>query len=103
VGSNALVAPLDMYLQLSPVFLGSLQYQASHAGDVVAGILQHVVELLAKNGWLLWQHNTELGQQSPDAVDAGRAFLLEGFAQAMHTQHALLSQCLGGHEIHVRS
>ena len=92
-----------MYLQLSPVFLGSLQYQASHAGDVVAGILQHVVELLAKNGWLLWQHNTELGQQSPDAVDAGRAFLLEGFAQAMHTQHALLSQCLGGHEIHVRS
>ena len=24
VGSNALVAPLDMYLQLSPVFLGSL-------------------------------------------------------------------------------
>ena len=26
VGSNALVAPLDMHLQLSPVFLGSLQY-----------------------------------------------------------------------------
>ena len=38
VGGNALVAPLDMLLEFSPVFLCPLQHQAGHAGDVVAGV-----------------------------------------------------------------
>ena len=50
VSSNALVAPLDMRLKLLPVFLGSLQHQTGYACDVVAGILQDIVEMLAKNG-----------------------------------------------------
>jgi hypothetical protein len=35
------------------VFLGSLQDQAGHAGDVVAGIFQDIVEMLAKDGGFL--------------------------------------------------
>jgi len=59
--------------------------------------------VLAKNCRLLRHHDSELGQQTSDAIDAGRAFFLETFAQPVYTQHALLGQRLGRHEIHVRS
>ncbi len=103
VGSNALIAPLDMLLELAPVFLGSLQHKAGDTGDVIASVFQYVVEMLPQDGGCLGQHNSELGQQTTDAVHAGRALFLEGFAQAVHAQHALLGQRLGRHEVHVRS
>ena len=103
VSSDALITPLEMLLEFSPMFLGPLQHQAGHAGDVVAGVLQHVVEMLPQDGGCLGQHDSELGQQTTDAVDAGRALFFEGFAQAMHAQHALLDQRFGRHEVHVRS
>ncbi len=39
VGGNALVTSLHMHFELSPVFLGPLQHQTGHAGDVIAGVL----------------------------------------------------------------
>lgn len=44
---NALVAPLNMGFDFAPVLLRTLQHQASHTCDVVAGIFEHIVQMLA--------------------------------------------------------
>ena len=43
-----------------------------------------------------------LGQQAPDAVDAGGAVGLQAFAQTVHAQHALLLDGFDRHEVHLR-
>jgi len=55
----------------------------------------------APNCGLLREHQSELAQQAPDAVDAGGALGLEAFAQAVHAQEALLIDGLDGNEMHV--
>lgn len=92
-----------MRIKLAPVFLGLLQHQAGHAGDVVAGVLEHVMEMQAKDCRRLWQHDPEFGEQTTDTIDTGGAILLERFAQTAYAQHALLIERLGRHEVHVRS
>ena len=47
MSGNALVAPLNMGFDFAPVLLCTLQYQSSHACDVVAGIFQYIVQMLA--------------------------------------------------------
>jgi hypothetical protein len=51
----------------------------------------------------LWEYQAKLGQETSDAVDAGRALGLETFAQAVHAQEALLLNGFDGHEVHVGS
>ena len=50
---------------------------------------------------LEWQHDAQLSQQAPDAVEGGGALLHETLAGAVHQQLALLLDRLDGHEAHV--
>lgn len=98
---NALIAPLDVRIQLAPVLLRSLQNKASNAGNVIAGIFNDVAQMAAQHFRALRQHDPELCQQAANAVDTGGPFFLESFPQPVHAEHALLRQCFWWHEVHV--
>ncbi len=99
---NALIAPLDVRIQLAPVLLRSLQNKASNAGNVIAGIFNDVAQMAAQHFRALRQHDPELCQQAANAVDTGGPFFLESFPQPVYAEHALLRQCFGWYEVHVR-
>jgi len=53
------------------------------------------------SGSLQRQDSPELAQQTPDAVDGGRALLDEALAHPVNAERALLGQVLDGHKTHV--
>ena len=83
--------------------LRALQRQAGHAGQLVAGVLEHVGQHGAQRLGALREHQAELGQQAADAVDQRGALFLVALAQAVHGELALLLGGLDRHEAHVRA
>ena len=89
-------------IDVDPVQVGALQRQASDAGQLVAGVLEHLGQHRAQRLGALREHQAELGQQAADAVDQRGALFLEALAQSVHRQLALLLGGLDRHEAHVR-
>ena len=103
MGGNALVAACDLQIDVDPVQMRALQGQPCHAGDLVAGVLDHAGQHQAQRIGALGEDHSELGQQAADAVDQRRALFLEALAQTVHGQLALLLGRLDRHEAHVRA
>ena len=99
--SNALIAPLDVRIQLSPVLLRLLQNKTSYASNIVAGVFNNIAQLVAQYFRALRKDDPELCQQATNAVDTGGPFFLESFSQPVHAEHALLRQGFRWHEVHV--
>ncbi len=99
---DALVAPIDLFVELTPLKLGLLQAEANDAGHLVAGVFKHVAEDPAKGVGGLSDVNAELSEQAADAVDASRAVFLVALAQTVDALLGLLLGGLDGDEAHVR-
>ena len=69
-----------MSIEFPPLRPGTLQRQPGQAPELVACVFDDIGQRLAQLGRLWREHQPELGQQAADAVDAGRALLLEALA-----------------------
>lgn len=87
---DALVEPTDFAEQVADDGVGP-------AGQV----LQVLHRFAAHHGGFEWQHDAQLRQQAPDAVERGGALFDKARAGAVDHQLALLLDALGGHEAHV--
>ena len=80
----------------------TLQRNAGCACDVIARILQDIVQIGVQDSGALRQDDAKLGEQSSNTVYACCAFLFEPFTQPMHTCYALLLWSLNGYKAHLR-
>ncbi|MCY1235239.1 hypothetical protein D9M72_478470 [compost metagenome] len=103
VCGDALVAPSQVCIEFLPLRIGPLQRQPGQSAQFIAGIFHRVGKHLAQRLGALGEHQSELRQQAPDAVDAGGAVCLDALSQAVDAQHALLLHALDRHEVHVRA
>ena len=80
-----------------------MSQQISQSALCPSGQRIQVLRRLAPNrSGLQGQHDAELGEQSAQAVNGGRAFLDETLAHAVHGQHRLLLDGLDRNEAHLR-
>ena len=80
----------------------TLQRQPGERAKLVARVLEHVAQNGLQLARAFREHQAELGQEPPDAVDAGGAVFLEPLAQPVHAQHALLLDRLDRDVAHLR-
>jgi hypothetical protein len=99
---DALVAPGDVRVELTPLRLRALDHQARQRVHLMAGVLEHARQHPLQYFGPLCKHQPELRQQPANAVDARGALGLQAFAQSVHAQHALLLHRLHRHEAHRR-
>src|SRR5947209_10681217 len=102
MSGNALIAPTNVGLELTPLQLRSLDRQTGDCGQLVVGVLKHVREALAQCLRALSENQAEFGEQSSDSIDASGALLLEAFAQPVHSKLTLLLCRLDRNDPHVR-
>ena len=102
VRGQACIAPGQVFVEFTPLRVRSLQRHARQAVELVAGVLQDVVQRRLQRPHAGGHGDAELQQQPADAVDARGAIGLHPLAQAVHAQQALLLDALDRNKTHVR-